>query len=76
MQPGTISTTAWNVIAPIETANLGSTWGQYLQTLDNDAVYLAGIGQPTNDVNQLLSFEVEKANAAYTATDARHRHYR
>ncbi len=49
------------------TANLGSTWGQYVQTLDNDAVYLAGIGEPTNDLNQLLSFEIEKANAAYTA---------
>ena len=47
--------------------NLGSTWGQYVQTLDNDAAYLAGIGEPTTDLNQLLSFEIEKANAAYTA---------
>ena len=46
---------------------MGSTWGQYVQTLDNDAAYLAGIGEPTSDLNQLLSFEIEKANAAYTA---------
>ncbi len=65
MRPSTINTAAWNAISPVLTANLGSTWGQYLQTLDNDAVYLAGIGQPTNDVNQLLAFEIEKANAAY-----------
>ena len=61
------TTAAWNAITPILTANLGSTWGQYVQTLDNDAAYLAGIGEPTNDLNQLLSFEIEKANAAYTA---------
>ena len=58
---------AWNAITPTLAAQLGSTWGQYVQTLDNDASYLAGIGEPTSDLNQLLSFEIEKANAAYTA---------
>jgi RHS repeat-associated protein len=67
MRPSTINQTAWSAIFPVLTANLGSTWGQYLQTLDNDAVYLAGVGEPTTDLNQLLSFEIEKANAAYTA---------
>jgi YD repeat-containing protein len=67
LRPGSINTAAWDAIFPILTANLGSTWGQYLQTLDNDAVYLAGIGEPTTDLSQLLSFEIEKANAAYTA---------
>ena len=46
---------------------MGSTWGQYVQTLDNDAAYLASIGEPTTDVSQLLSFEIEKANAALLA---------
>src|SRR5208282_5280654 len=64
---GSINEAAWNAIYPVLTAQLGSTWGQYVQTLDNDAVYLASIGQPTNDLSQLLSFEIEKANAAYTA---------
>jgi RHS repeat-associated protein len=67
MRPGSINQAAWDAIFPTLTANLGSTWGQYIQTLDNDAVYLAGIGEPTNDLSQLLSFEIEKANAAYTA---------
>jgi YD repeat-containing protein len=67
LQPGSINAAAWAAISPIVTAALGTTWGQYVQTLDNDAVYLAGIGQPTNDLSQLLSFEIEKANAAYTA---------
>ena len=67
MKPGSINQAAWNAIFPILTAQLGSTWGQYLQTLDNDAVYLAGIGEPTTNLSQLLSFEIQKANAAYTA---------
>jgi RHS repeat-associated protein len=67
LQLGSINTAAWNAIAPIVTAGLGNTWGQYIQTLDNDATYLASIGQPTNDLNDLLSFEVEKANASYTS---------
>jgi RHS repeat-associated protein len=67
LRPSSINQTAWDAIFPILAANLGSTWGQYLQTLDNDAFYLASIGQPTTDLNQLLSFEIEKANANYTA---------
>ncbi len=67
LRPGSINTTAWAVISPILTANLGSTWGQYVQTLDNDAAYLAGIGEPIDNVNQLLSFETEKANAEIIA---------
>ena len=66
MQPSNINNTAWSAIFPVLTANLGSTWGQYLQTLDNDAVYLAGIGEPTTDLNDLLTFEIEKANASFT----------
>ncbi|MFI5454955.1 MAG: RHS repeat-associated core domain-containing protein [Isosphaerales bacterium] len=67
LEPGSINQAAWSAIFPTLTAQLGSTWGQYLQTLDNDAVYLAGIGEPTSDLSKLLSFEIEKANASYTA---------
>ncbi len=67
LQLGSINDTAWDAISPILATNIGSTWGQYVQTLDNDASYLAGIGQPTTNLNQLLSFEVEKANASFTA---------
>jgi RHS repeat-associated protein len=67
LRPSFIDTTSWNVIAPILTTNLGSTWGQFLQTLDDDAVYLAGLGSPANDMSQLLSFEIARADAAYSA---------
>ncbi len=67
LRPGSINQMAWNAIYPVLMTELGTTWGQYVQQLDNDAVYLAGIGEPTDDLSQLLSFEIEKANAAYTA---------
>ena len=67
IRPDSINVAAWNAITPMLAAALGSTWGQYIQTLDNDAAYLDGIGEPTSDLSQLLSFEIEKANAAYTA---------
>ena len=67
LQPGSINSAAWSAIGPILAQNMGSTWGQYVQTVDSDSAYLAGIGDPTTDVSLLLSFEVEKANAAYFA---------
>ncbi|MFI5458474.1 MAG: SdrD B-like domain-containing protein [Isosphaerales bacterium] len=67
VRPSSINVAAWDAITPLLAAQIGSTWGQYVQTLDNDAAYLAGIGEPTTDLSQLLSFEVEKANAAFTA---------
>ena len=67
LQLGSINDAAWNAIGPIVAANMGPTWGQYVQTLDNDAAYLAGIGEPITDASQLLSFRIEKANAAYAA---------
>lgn len=66
LEPFSINTAAWGVIFPILIEDLGSTWGQYVQTLDNDAFYLASIGEPTDDLAALLSFEIAKANAEYT----------
>jgi RHS repeat-associated protein len=66
LQLPTINQAAWDAVFPNLTAQMGSTWGSYLQTLDADARYLAGIGEPTTDLNKLLSFEIEKADAAYT----------
>ena len=70
LQPSFINNAAWSAVVPNLTAQLGSTWGQYVQQLDNDSIYFAGLGEPTTDVSQLLSFEIEKANAAYSAPTA------
>jgi RHS repeat-associated protein len=64
MQPSTISATAWNPIFANFTANVGSTTDSYQAALDADATYLAQLGQPTNDVAQLVVYEINKASDA------------
>jgi RHS repeat-associated protein len=66
LEPSYINSAAWNALFPTLIAQLGATWGQYVAQLDSDATYLAGVGEPTNDIEQLLYFEIEKANASYT----------
>jgi len=72
-QPPSISDAAWNAIYANFTAQLGSTYGAYVQQLDADAQYLAGIGAaPTDylaasgedalDPSQLLGFEIQQAS--------------
>ncbi len=63
----TIPSAAWPIVFANFEAAMGSTVASYHAVLAADATYLAQLGEPTNDVLQLLEFEVEKANAAYTA---------
>ena len=76
LQSAGISNAAWNAIYPNLTAQLGSTWGGYVQKLDADAQYLAGIGENVTDVSQLFGFEIEQASgysplaSLASATDA------
>ena len=61
-QPPNISTPAWNAMFPNLEAQLGNTWGGYVQRLDSDATYLASLGEKVNDLDQLWSYEVQQAN--------------
>jgi RHS repeat-associated protein len=67
LRPPTISDLAWGGIFANFTANVGSTVGSLQAALDADATYLSGLGEGTYDVGQLTAFEIEKANASYTA---------
>jgi RHS repeat-associated protein len=67
LQIPTIPNAAWPMVYANFVANVGSTVANYHAVLAADATYLGGLGEPTNDVLQLLSFEIEKANATYTA---------
>jgi len=67
MQLPTIPDSAWSAVYANFTAQVNGTWGEYQSALDNDATYLSQLGSYYYDVNQLLSFEIEKANAAFTA---------
>ena len=62
LRPASISQSAWNGLFPNLSAQLGSTWGSYVQQLDNDAQYLAGVGENVTDIGQLFNFEVQQAN--------------
>ncbi len=67
LQIPTIPDAAWPIVfANFENA-MGTTVAEYHAVLAADATYLAQLGEPTNDVLQLVEFEIEKANAAYTA---------
>ena len=76
LRPASLSQAAWNAIYPNLTAQLGSTWGDYVQKLDADAQYLAGIGENVTDISQLFGFEVQQASgysplaSLASATDA------
>ena len=67
LQIPTIPDAAWPVVFANFVANVGSTVGSYHAALAADATYLSQHRRADNDVIQLLSFEIEKANAAYTA---------
>ncbi len=62
LRPASLSQAAWNAIYPNLTAQLGTTWGGYVQKLDADAQYLAGIGENVTDIGQLFGFEVQQAS--------------
>ncbi len=76
LQSDGISAAAWNAIYPNLAAQLGSTYGTYVQKLDADAQYLAGIGENVTDGSQLFGFEVGQASgysplgSLASATDA------
>src|SRR5262249_49396963 len=76
LKPVTLSQPAWDAIYPNRTAQLGSTWGDYVTRLDLDVQYLNGVAETVTDIGQLFGFEVEQA-AGYSplvslasATDA------
>lgn len=65
LQPSFINDAAWNAIVPNLETQLGTTWGQFVQQLDNDALYLATVNEPTTDASQLLAFEISKADGEF-----------
>ncbi len=67
LQLPSIPDSAWPAVFANFVANVGSTVASYHAALAADASYLSQFGEATDDVDTLLSFEIEKANAAFTA---------
>jgi RHS repeat-associated protein len=62
MQPEGMSTTAWNALFTAVTAQTGTTWGDYVRLLDNNASYLGQLGERITDATQLWQFALEQAD--------------
>ncbi len=66
LQLPTIPNAAWPAVFANFVVNMGPTVATYHAALAADATYLGEIGEPTDNVLTLVSFELEKANAAFT----------
>ncbi|NQU26017.1 MAG: RHS repeat protein, partial [Candidatus Nealsonbacteria bacterium] len=61
MKPEDISAEAWDQIFASFTAEVGTTWGDYVSMLAENAAYLRRLGQPVTDVGELMAFELAQA---------------
>jgi len=62
MRPATINAEAWEVIWAGFRSQVGTTWGDYVKMLDDNASYVGRLGQRVLDVGQLLAFEFLQAD--------------
>ena len=62
MQPATLTADAWNAVWSNFTSQVGTTWGQYVGMLDDNATYLGRLGENVRDIGSLLSFEMAQAS--------------
>jgi RHS repeat-associated protein len=62
LQPSGVPNAAWNQIYSNLTSQLGSTWGQFVSALDNNAAYLGSLGENVTDFNTLWGFMYAQAN--------------
>jgi YD repeat-containing protein len=61
LEPPGIDPTTWAAIYPGLTAQIGTTWGDFVARLDQDASYLYQLGENVTDVSQLWQFEIRQA---------------
>ncbi len=62
MKPSSLSDGAWEALWASFTGQAGSTWGDYVQMLSDNAAYLNRLGEQVVDVSQLLAFEFMQAD--------------
>ncbi|MBI5758610.1 MAG: hypothetical protein HZA46_08840, partial [Planctomycetales bacterium] len=60
-RPPNVSDEAWEPIFANLQAHTGTTWGDYVRVLSDNAKYLGRLGQRVVDIGQLWSFEVLQA---------------
>ena len=61
LRPAVMTIEAWDALWPNLVANVGGTWGDYVAMLNDNASYLAGLGETVMDADALWWFEVHQA---------------
>lgn len=61
LRPSTIHPEAWDLVYDNLTNRLGGTWGELIETLDENATYLGRLGQRVLDLDSLLQLEIHAA---------------
>ncbi len=62
MRPSTFTAEQWEPVFGNVIDRIGLNWGDYVRALDNNARYLAKLGETVTDIRDLLSFEVMQAS--------------
>ena len=62
MRPSTMTAEQWEPVYRNLMSQVGFRWGDYTRALDNNARYLAKLGENVTDIRDLLSFEVMQAS--------------
>ncbi|MGD8450865.1 MAG: RHS repeat-associated core domain-containing protein [Phycisphaerae bacterium] len=62
LRPPYIREDAWDAVWANFTNQVGSTWGDYVASLSENAVYLGGLGEQVTDIGKLLAFELLQAD--------------
>jgi RHS repeat-associated protein len=65
MRPETVTTEVWDVLWQNFMSQTGSTWGDYVAMLTDNAIYLARLGQHVTDISDLLAFEFAQADGIH-----------
>jgi len=61
-RPAHTSPEVWDIVWANMESNVGSTWGDYVAMLGENAAYLDDLGQSVRDVSSLFDFEVLQAS--------------
>src|SRR5262249_4738351 len=56
------SAEVWAAVFANLRSQVGATWGDYVRMLDDNAAYLARLGESVTDVRRLLAFELQQAD--------------
>ncbi len=61
LRPDWIAPDVWPAVFDTLRTQIGTTWGDYVRMLADNALYLGRLGEHVNSINQLYGFEIKQA---------------